>query len=448
VPAATGPGLLAVDGVNSFLYWFSVETDGTTGELRAVGNAPIPLPEPGVRVAVAGESILVVGRSGKLYPGPSFVANRLRLGLTSVAPLLRSSCEVPQAVVSAGGISATVVVPTSEGLSAFLEGAPNARFVDTVSFERDGGVPLAYYFSGGVMSPRDAGADGGPKGDLDGGVVEADSGPPPPGFLVSQTAAQIWDLVADGGLEKKSEFHFSARAGVAVARTDSEATLVVGGPQGVHFVALKAGELPRAEEALLDSTCPDVRALVPLRDNDNRVVALARSGGKHQLCMVDTKNSKVGQPVEVGHLIAAAAAATTRDGMKAVQHLFTVGWETVEGSQALVLRHSQGSDVDNLAPERLDWGSRVKQLLPTGGAPITAMAASPDGRRLLVAFAGEHPGLLAIDPAPFVGAGSEAEKAAAVTTLTLGAAPVGIGFTVDGAMAVIALSDDTLAFVR
>jgi len=76
------------------------------------------------------------------------------------------------------------------------------------------------------------------------------------------------------------------------------------------------------------------------------------------------------------------------------------------------------------------------------------MAASPDGRRLLIALAGEHPGLVSIDPWPFLHSGSDADRADAITTITLPASPVAIGFTQDGALAVVALQDDSLAFIQ
>ena len=434
--------IYGVDGVSSWLYRFDVASNPPT----LTPAPPVQLPEPGLRVLIVhvivdgiSDSVpAVVGRSGRIYVGwgPTFDIYRVPLGITSVAPLLRASCETPPVTVSAGEIGATVVVPTAEGPAAFLEGVPQARFVDTVTFDRDGGLPLAYFTSGGIIGP------------YDGGV--------PAGFLVSQTATQIYDLAADGGLPKKAEFHFSARSSTAVYASAKSATLVVGGPEGLHFVPLSAGSLPAESAATHEPSCLDVRKLASLGDGSSRVVALAHlawAGGavRQTLCLANASTGKVDVSV-VTFPIASIATADTLEHQKVAHHLFTAGWEGAAGAPpTLVIHHATVSGpsddpIGGLAP--LVWGSSATQLLPTGGAPIAAMATSPDGRRLLVAFAGEHPGLLSIDPWPFLNAGSEADRAAALTTISLSAAPVGIGFSADGALAVVALADDTLAYVR
>lgn len=445
-----------VDGVSPWLYAWSIAAQ--SGEPERLQPAQSrPLAEPGTRVLVvsvkgssgAEESVpVVVGRSGALYQGPGFDARQVRLGLSSVAPLARSSCEAPSAVVSAAEIGATVVVPTTEGAAAFLEGVPEARFADTVTFERDGGLPLAYFFSGGVIPPPDAGRD---AGDEAAGPEDAATG-----FAVSQTTAQTWAESPGGGLPKKSDFHFSARAATALLTDERTAVFVVGSPEGLRFVPMQAGRLPREGEDSLDRSCPDVRKLARLAGGSAGVFALARREVKADgsvaqlLCLADAATGQVATRTVDWPVLAVAAGATLED-QEVVHHLWTLGWEESSGSLALALRHGDGDATGRAALDSLskvEWGASARQLLPQGGAPVSAMAVSPDGRRLLVALAGERPGLLAIDPWPFLHSGSEAEKAAALTTLWLQAAPVGIGFTADGARAIVALSDDTLAFVE
>ncbi|HEY3445530.1 MAG TPA: hypothetical protein VGK67_04155 [Myxococcales bacterium] len=435
-----------VDGVSAWLYTFRTTTD----PLGLEPTRALPLPEPGLRVAVAPGSQatavpVVIGRSGRIYEGPDFNANRVRLGLSSVSPRLRASCESPQAVVSAAEIGATVVVPTAEGPAAFLEGAPGARFSDTVAFAPDGGLSLAYFYSGGTVPPADAGPG------YDAGPEDAATG-----FVVSQTSAQKYALDPDGGLPKKTEFHFSARAATAIPIEADVATLVVGTPEGLRFVPMEAGALPLESVATLEASCPDVRKLVALGGDSTAVFALAHREQKADgsldqlLCLADARTRKVDVNT-VPQSISAIAAATSLESSKLVSRLYTVGWEASGAGtgQRLTVRQVEASATDplkNLRP--LPWGTRAAELLPTGGAPISALAASPDGRRLLVALAGEKPGLLAIDPLPFLQDGPEADRAAAITTIWLPATPVGIGFTDDGARAVVALSDDTLAFVE
>ena len=435
--------VFGVDGVESTLRIFTVSPSGTSiaSETRA------SLPEPGLRVEdTLGPVALVAGPSGLLTTldsaGNVLSGGRVHAGSAAISPLMRASCETPAALVAAAALSSSAVVPTARGTTraAFLQGLPAATCVDAVSLGRDGGADLTFV-AGSVPVLPDAGPETGDAGFI-------------PGLVVSQTATQIDDL--GGSQAKATPFDFATRAALFVTSFDSSRAFVLaGGPKGILRVPVSPGALPTSDDGQLDSTCTFVRQLVPLLDRDRQTLRAAALAGDGAICLIDALAPGPHFSVarhEPGTLpVAKLAGAFTRgsDGLGQLR-LFAAGWRTrASGQPELVLSHASGASLDAAALGEIQLSGGVRQRLPTGGVPITAMAASPDGRRLLLGFGGDHPGVFSVDPLALLDPGaSDDERIASMASISLDATPLGFSFTEDGAMAAAVLADDTLAIIE
>lgn len=431
-----GPGTLevfTVDGEQPFLQRYSVDTQAPS--LTPVLVETVPLGAVGWRVVAEPMSltgplarVTVVDRDGALHQldlpkdgGPlrQVRVNRIPVGVASLSPRIGPSCSDAPAVLGAERLDSAVVMPLRGGSApAFLPATAHVRAVEAIELARpDGQGTMTWFASGGLH-----------------------------GFQLDETIVQRRALTHAVG--RVNEL-FETTALAVLEDGPTRAWLVAGGPDGMTAMQVTNGLQPDAEPPDLPqatATCPDVVQLVAAGE---RVVALSRASGGSRLCAYDPRTDTVVVgpvlPWDVRGL--AAGIQRDRDTPAGQWHVFVAGREG--GTRALVVATQTLAQLGHQAPTPLAWGPTVTDLLPGSDLPVSTIAVSPDARRLFIGFGGEHPGLLTVDPWLLAAPGvSEAERRESVTSLGLSGQPRAIGFTSDGARAIVVQEDDVMAVVE
>jgi len=434
--------LFAVDGETAALHHY-VASDGNASLAPKLVRST-PTAGIGWRVsaeaassaeAVAGY-VVVADREGVFHrhalprgAGASLVeveSARPWLGARGVAPRSRSSCEDAPVAVAASLADSLVVAPAQASEQpAFLPSVSTPVSVDVAGIDRPGLTSLVWYLSAGAA-----------------------------GTAIVETPAQRRDA---GHRAEGAVLDFASLSVLALPVAQDRSFVVAGGRRGLAVFELTPSFEPPARwgggYAMVNpsrtwSECPGAAQLARL---GTRALVLSHSDGLSRLCVLDPQDGSVRRGPELSGWDVRAIAAASVANRSAPGERIWLGW--VAGRLAaephdLVVATTDADAAGRAVPVRIPLAGAVAARLPTPDTPVVAMGASPDGRRLLVGFGGDHPGVIALDPVLLATEKDEQVRAESVTTLSLPARPVGFSFTSDGARATAVLDDDIIVTIE
>ena len=425
--------LFVADGEQPFVWHYTYlrgvlpdEKELSLREVLQVGGIARRLSAmDGVTGAELGE-LVVADASGVLQAfsisdfgnASTLAVRRLALGLNAVAPETDESCRAPSLVVASRELSSVVVAATRVGVPPRFLQAVGTSAVELITLT-DASGPQDLFVSAGVE-----------------------------GVVLQETLAQAR---AHSRPVLRLGYSFPATSLIAL-RGATDTVLVAGGKRGLAVLRPKLGAPNPVREP--DELYPDCAGVVQLARAGTQVVALAKSPAGTRLCRYDplAKKLSTGPLLPAAFEVKSLAVASDLEGGA---RAFLSG---LDGDGALLLLSTPVATLESAVPARFADDARTVARLPTGGAIPGALGVSPDGRRLLIGFSGIQPGVVSLDPAPFLKAGGcsdttragcgEQGGADSVTTLPFAAAPVGFAVSADGARMTAVLEDDTLAAIE
>ena len=340
------------------------------------------------------------------------------VGLAALSPEVGQSCTAPSVLAGAAQLGSVVVAPTRDGASpAFFDAPTGAQAVLGVTVtSTDGEHALLYLVSGGLT-----------------------------GFSVAPSLAQAQAQ----GISPQAQTYIMGATSMAQVPAADGAYLVVGGPNGLGAVHLRYG-MPASDTAIepdaLYNQCGAVRQVVAV--GDHALALGTTSGSQAVLCTVDPATGAVKQGVgfDPGYTRFALASAAQHDPQAPA-----AAWVVLAGQAGSTLMLASVDPARlQVAPQPIPISEALASLvLPQDSSPLSSLALSPDGHRLLLGFAGAAPGLVALDPLQLLDpSATDGDRISQSGTTLLSGAPTAIAFTQDGALALVAQDDDHLAGFR